>query len=292
MDRPVGAHRKRFLEDLDGARRSHRHDGDLGAVLVFEMEGRLQGIEVQRVEDRGARRSNHGPGDRVHLHVAALRHLFDRDDDVHEASLCAVMTMIGAVWASVIDQDGGTVVHPDLDEVEGGRADVPVEEQPPDDPVEVPGIGGGALATVELTALLCLGDDVDDEGEPEAVFVRDGLVRPGLLDLVGIEYLQDIAGDLIPYIGELEAGEFEEAGFAVRLLEHLLFDAAVVCIDLPELFDDDVALCGVVVVEAPFGRAGMVCDPLDRDRFIPVGGEEVDGAASMEASRSEESINE
>ena len=58
-----------------------------------------------------------------------LAALVDRDDDAYEASLCAVMTMIGdltsvnkndAVIFTVerFDQDGGTV-HPDSDESKG-----------------------------------------------------------------------------------------------------------------------------------------------------------------------------
>ena len=103
--------------------------------------------------------------------------------------------------------------------------------------------------------------------------------------MVGVEDLQYIAADIVTHVGELVGGEAEQAARRIVLLAYDSLDASIVGIDFPEFLDNDIALGRVVGVEAPLGGAGMVGDPLDRDRIVAMLGEEFDGTLVDQALR-------
>ena len=58
-------------------------DDDLATVLLNELESGFDGVLIKRVDDAGYALPDEGVGLRVDADLGGVRHLLDRNDDVH-----------------------------------------------------------------------------------------------------------------------------------------------------------------------------------------------------------------
>lgn len=84
----VSAHGEAFRQRLAGLGWSHRQDGQLGAVRLFEAHGLGDGPAIEGIDGAGDARSNDGLGLGVEAQLGDFGSLFDRDEHAHVSHPC------------------------------------------------------------------------------------------------------------------------------------------------------------------------------------------------------------
>ena len=83
QDGAVDAHGEGLAEDGLGLGQTHGDDGDVGTVLVLQLQGVLEAALVVGIHDRGYSLADERTGLRVDFHLGGVRHLLYANYDIH-----------------------------------------------------------------------------------------------------------------------------------------------------------------------------------------------------------------